>query len=323
MKGGIIVVAALIIAMLSEHNLDQLQVYPKQTTILKAIYINYGVTQNKLKMSKILTISKRSGINAFVIDIHSTGGPLMFENDNETRRFLKELKEQGFYLIARIVVFKGGPKGWYDPKSKRRWEEVVEVSRRAIQLEFDEINYDYVRYGARGEPPSPTPINERIKIIRSFFEFIKSEVRDKTGRPISVDIFGWAFIAPQYVIGQRVEDAVSNFDYVMPMVYPSHWGRNNLGIPVPGREPYLAVYRSLSLGWNKVKNNPRRIAEMRAWIQAFDLESINPIRIKKYGPAEIKAQIKACYDAGCQGWALWNSASNYAEISLKEAVSVK
>jgi hypothetical protein len=291
--------------------------------VLKAIYITISSAENSRRMAELVNMATRSGINSLVIDIRSNGGPLLFGSDIKTRVFLKELKQKNFYLIARIVVFKGGPNGWYDPEDRNRWIQVKEVSLRALSLGFDEINYDYVRYGAVNEPQSSTPIVRRIDVIRSFFEFLNIQVRQKANRPISVDIFGWAFLEPQRVIGQRPEDAAYNFDYVMPMVYPSHWGRNNLGIPIPGREPYKTVYISLSKGWSKIKNDPKRIAKLRAWIQAFDLESINPIRYKKYGPAEIGAQIKACYDAGCEGWALWNAGNVYEETSLKYAASIR
>jgi hypothetical protein len=291
--------------------------------IVKALYLNLETAQNANRMAYILAMAKRAGINALVIDIRSTGGPLMFGNDTKTKQFLAHLHAEHIYAIARIVVFKGGPSGWYDPADRRRWQQVAEVSRRAIALGFDEINYDYVRYGSVNEPHSSTPISQRTAIIRSFFEFLKAEVRDKTGRPISVDIFGWAFLEPQRAIGQRVEDAIANFDYVMPMVYPSHWGRGNLGIPIPGREPYQTVYRSLTRGWERLKDNPQRIAKLRVWIQAFDLESINPLRRMRYGPKEITDQVRACYDAGCTGWALWNAANIYEESSLRQAASLK
>jgi len=324
MRNGALRLIAMLLIILPTATAAETQVRHVPTPeIMKALYITLGTAENPNRMAKITDMALRAGINALVIDIRSNGGPLIFGNDTKTKEFLAELHKRNIYAIARIVAFKGGPSGWYDPASRKRWEQIAEVSRRAISLGFDEINYDYVRYGSVNEPGSSTPIGQRTAIIRSFFEFLKVEVREKTGRPISIDIFGWVFIEPQRVIGQRVEDAIENFDYVMPMVYPSHWGRNNLGIPIPGREPYKTVYRSLTIGWNRVKDDPRRIAKLRAWIQAFNLESINPIRTMRYGPAEISAQVRACYDAGCIGWALWNAGNVYDETALREAAAVK
>lgn len=286
---------------------------------VKALYVNLGTAENPNRMARIIGMVERTELNALVIDVRSGGGPLMFGSDTKAKAFLANLHTRNIYAIARIVVFKGGPAGWHDPASRQRWQQVADVSRRALAIGFDEINYDYIRYGSVNEPKSGTPISERVEVIRSFFEFLKREVRDKTGRPISADIFGVTFIQPQPSIGQRLEDAARNFDYVMPMPYPSHWGPGNFGLSNPAHYPYETVYRTLTAGWQKVANDPSRIAKLRTWIQAFDLDSSRPMRYYKYTPWHIQEQIRACYDAGCVGWALWNAGNIYDESAfLKE-----
>jgi hypothetical protein len=47
------------------------------------------------------------------------------------------------------------------------------------------------------------------------------------------------------------------------------------------------------------------------------------MRYYKYTPWHIREQIRACYDAGCVGWALWNAGNVYDETALREAVAVK
>ena len=98
------------------------------------------------------------------------------------------------------------------------------------------------------------------------------------------------------------------------MMYPSHWSTGNFGFKNPAHHPYGVVYNSLLSGWNKVKDNPKRIAKLRVWIQAFNLDS--NMKYYKYTPQHIKQQIKACYDVGCIGWALWNPNNTYNEESL-------
>ena len=44
---------------------------------------------------------------------------------------------------------------------------------------------------------------------------------------------------------------------------------------------------------------------IRPWLQAFTLGK------PAYGPAEIEAQKKGTYDAGYDGWVLWNAGSKY------------
>jgi hypothetical protein len=38
------------------------------------------------------------------------------------------------------------------------------------------------------------------------------------------------------------------------------------------------------------------------------------IRGLRYGPAEVRQQIQAVYDAGLKSWALWNPATRYGEF---------
>jgi hypothetical protein len=49
---------------------------------------------------------------------------------------------------------------------------------------------------------------------------------------------------------------------------------------------------------------------IRPWLQDFNLGS------PRYGPAEVRAQIKATYDAGLDEWILWNAGNRYTEGAL-------
>jgi hypothetical protein len=51
-------------------------------------------------------------------------------------------------------------------------------------------------------------------------------------------------------------------------------------------------------------------AIIRPWLQAFTL---GPPR---YGPAHVRAQIEAVYDAGLTDWVLWSPGSNYDPAAL-------
>ncbi len=286
---------------------------------LKAFYVTYYSFESIGKLNQIILAAQRNGINSLVVDIRSSNGGIFDFSDNKIKTILSQLHDKGFYLIARIVSFKmneNEPNSpWYDPSSKDRWNQIAEVSKEAIDLGFDEINYDYVRYGGPDEAQSQTPIEQREPVIKSFFEFLNTEVRQKYGRPISADIFGTTFVDPEKGIGQNPKDAFENFDYVMPMTYPSHWAIGSLGIKDPGNHPYQIVYQSLEKGLSKIKNDPLKIAGLRCWVQAFDIESISPWKLRVYTAQDIQDQIKACDDAGGVGWALWNGFSNYKDFA--------
>lgn len=285
-------------------------------TITKAIYVNFAAGRNVERLNRLSSLVQRTELNSLVIDIRSEGGALLFERDEVTRAQLGALRDAGIYLIARLVAFKGGPRGWHDPGSEPRWHEIAEISLRAYDVGFDEVNYDYVRYGAAREPRSRTPIEERVPTIRAFFEFLRAEVGNAASRPISADVFGFTLLGPQEGIGQRLEDAVELFDYVMPMPYPSHWGPGSFGFANPAHHPYEILYASLSAGWRRVAALPGRIALLRSWIQAFDLDSSRPMQRYEYTPWHIQEQIRANDDAGCAGYAAWNPRSHYDESAF-------
>jgi hypothetical protein len=278
---------------------------------VKAVYVNHGAATSRDRMARVVALVERTELNSLVIDVRSSGGPLLLESDDASRSALSALRAGGIYLIARVVAFKGGPRGWYDPASRARWQEIAEISARALDLGFDEINYDYVRYGAANEPRSSTPTSQRIPTIRAFSAYLREQVAERKSCPISADVFGVTLVSPQPGIGQRLEDAVEFFDYVMPMPYPSHWGPGSFGVSNPAHHPYRVLYESLSLGFRRVAELPGRIAALRSWIQAFDLDSSRPMRRYDYTPWHVREQIRACDDAGCAGWAAWNGRSVY------------
>ncbi|WP_437524642.1 putative glycoside hydrolase [Sorangium sp. So ce726] len=285
-------------------------------TITKAIYVNFAAGRSVDRLNRLSSLVQRTELNSMVIDIRSEEGALLFERDEVTRAQLGALRDAGIYLIARLVAFKGGPRGWYDPGSQPRWREIAEISLRAYDVGFDEVNYDYVRYGAAREPRSRTPIEERAPTIRAFFEFLRAEVGNAASRAISADVFGFTLLGPQDGIGQRLEDAVELFDYVMPMPYPSHWGPGSFGFANPAHHPYEILYASLSAGWRRVAALPGRIGLLRSWIQAFDLDSSRPMQRYEYTPWHIQEQIRAIDDAGCAGYAAWNPRSHYDESAF-------
>lgn len=49
--------------------------------------------------------------------------------------------------------------------------------------------------------------------------------------------------------------------------------------------------------------------KMRPWLQDFDYGG-------DYGPAEVRAQIQATYDAGLSSWMLWDPANRYTREAL-------
>jgi hypothetical protein len=90
------------------------------------------------------------------------------------------------------------------------------------------------------------------------------------------------------------------------MVYPSHYPHGSFGIAVPNAEPYKTVFIAIRRAHQRDDAlGIRTPAHVRPWLQAFSLGK------PEYGPAEITAQKQAVYDAGYDGWVLWNPGTKY------------
>ena len=78
---------------------------------------------------------------------------------------------------------------------------------------------------------------------------------------------------------------------------------------IPNAEPHKTVFIAITSARRRdAKLGVTTPEHVRPWLQAFTLGSPH------YGPAEIEAQKRAVYDAGYDGWVLWNPGSKYDEI---------
>jgi len=272
--------------------------------------------------------------------IHKIGSERKFIPN--IKELIDKLHQDGIYTIARIAVFEDNflPKKrpdlalkraggalwqdfkdltWFDPASQEVWDYTVEIAKEAIRVGFDEINLDYIRFPSDGATAlinypfwdGKTPKKE---IIRSFFEYFNQRIKP-LGVYISADLFGLTLISPNDLnIGQWLEFAVPYFDYICPMVYPSHYPAGFEGFENPALFPYEVIYDGLKIGNERIASlsvsNPDLImAKLRPWLQDFDMGAI-------YDGRMIELQKKAVYDAGAYGWLLWNPKNVYTEAGL-------
>jgi len=248
------------------------------------------------------------------------------------------LKSKGIRPIARIVVAKDpllaiGKPGWsvknrddgtfwtdrigtkwVDAFNDSVWVYAAELAKEAVQLGFVEIQYDYVRF----------PDEPRSRLSRAVFPARREgeTTRDGVSRniallatrtralgvPFTIDIFGLTTTAVDDMgIGQLWEDLVTKADVVLPMVYPSHYGKGVYGVTQPNHSPYLMVKRALEDGIRRSKAlTPRKTAEIRPFLQAFTLGP------PKYTSEHVRAQVRASEELGLKSWVLWNPRSVYS-----------
>jgi hypothetical protein len=242
---------------------------------------------------------------------------------------ITNLKKHHIYVIARLSTFQDpllaekmnawalktktgalwrDKKGlaWVDPSEKQVWSYIVSVAKEAAQLGFDEINFDYIRFPTDGNLDQIVYKNDlkKYQVIGDFFKYVSKEM---SGVPVylSADLFGLTTERggeDDMSIGQRLSDAVQYFDYVMPMVYPSHYPIGYMGYKNPADHPYEVVYHAMSKGEAQAQGKK---AKLRAWIQAFNIGAM-------YDGTKIRAEIKAADDAGADGWVLWNASNRYS-----------
>ncbi len=258
---------------------------------------------------------------------------------------MKKLKDNGIYTIARIVAFKdptytshnkdraivyksdGRPFTnrdgliWVAPHDRQLWEYNVAVSREAARAGFNEIQFDYVRFPASDGGKLDKQLDYRNTTgeskpatIQNFLKYAYKELSPK-GVYISADIYGLVgSVVDDMALGQYWE-AISNVvDYVSPMMYPSHYANHTYGLPVPDAYPYETVYNSAkdSVARNKNIETP---AIIRPWIQDFTASWVKGYI--KYGPEQVKAQIRALEENGIDEFMLWNANNRYSEDAVK------
>jgi hypothetical protein len=121
-------------------------------------------------------------------------------------------------------------------------------------------------------------------------------------------------------IGQVLENTLPYFDFVCPMVYPSHYATNFDGYKNPEQYPYQVVQYAMASAVTREKNLASTTAaltgtaidtteKLRPWLQDFGLTM-------DYGPTQVRAQIQAVYDDGLTSWMLWSASNKYTVSAL-------
>lgn len=250
-----------------------------------------------------------------------------------------------------------------DVAATEYWDHMIELSKDVYNLGFDEINYDYVRYPSDGPMDNiafPKSMageygNDKPANLEAFFKYLNERLSDETlfskyrhentGRETStpwtsVDLFGMTTTnTDDLSIGQVIERAAPYFDFIAPMVYPSHYPKSFLGLGNPNDHPYEVVKHAMSSGvdrmtasttvvnsfvhrpiditnasgtvsWTGTYEKPVYPAsKLRTWIQDFDYGG-------DYDANDVRAQIQASYDSGVMDWMVWAPSNIYTKAAL-------
>lgn len=171
---------------------------------------------------------------------------------------------------------------------------------------------NYICVNKNGATSTKSTITGKSKVIKDFFSYLHEELVIKDGIPISGDLFGQVTSdMGDMGIGQVLENAMPYFDFICPMVYPSHYIDGFIGISKPATKPYEIVKYAMQMAVDRSEKASSSPMKMRPWLQAFDLGA-------KYTPSMIQDQIRATYDVGLNSWILWNAGSKYDKTALLE-----
>jgi hypothetical protein len=243
-----------------------------------------------------------------------------------------------------------------DVGAKPYWDHVIDLAVDSYNIGFDELNFDYVRYPSDGPMDDISfPLAEASEYgrdkqanLEAFFKYLSERLDDErlfdayrhenTGRAssipyISADLFGMTTTNyDDLSIGQIQERAAPYFDFIAPMVYPSHYPKSFLGLGDPNEYPYKVVNYAMQSGVDRMRASTtplegflhERIGtttpavyrkpvytadKLRTWIQDFDYGG-------DYDAADVRAQIQASYDAGVMSWMIWAPSNIYTKAAL-------
>ncbi|PIT92322.1 MAG: hypothetical protein COU08_03360 [Candidatus Harrisonbacteria bacterium CG10_big_fil_rev_8_21_14_0_10_42_17] len=271
---------------------------------------------------------------------------------------IKRFHDENVYVIGRVSVFQDQQLilarpdlavlststgeawrdrkglGWADQGSKEVWDYNIAIAREAFERGFDEVNFDYVRFESDGDLDDAfhrfwDGVTWKRNIMKEFFAYTREQLR---GFTISADIFGLVPSATGDLgIGQYFEDTLPYFDYVAPMMYPSHYAAGYLGYQNPAEYPYEVVYNSskdalrrmnifrtgttspealATANLSELTNQENVVAKLRPWIQDFNLGAT-------YNEEKVRGQINALSDLEktapslVDGYMVWNPSNNY------------
>ena len=310
----------------------------------KGMHLTIYAAASQTHKTRTNDLLDNTEMNAVVIDIKEIDGDISVKNvaDGITYSksvpsvlpYLKAVKEKGMYAIARIVVFRDNvmprrrpdlavknPDGslwqdrkqltWLNPYKQGAIDYILELAEKTADMGFDEIQFDYIRFPSDGNTKNcrygveHSSTTASAKIV-DFLKQAKKRLAPK-GVKVSIDVFGLTTTEKTDMgIGQKIVEMTEQVDYVSPMIYPSHYNNGEYGIPNPNKEPYRTVYIALQGAKKRIP-----VEKLRPWLQDFSMKGV------PYGPAEVRAQIQACYDCGVKTWLLWNAACKYTKGGLK------
>jgi len=295
-----------------------------------------------------LNFLKKYGYNSLVVDFKDDSGYITYDTklskpheagavraNIKIEKFMQKIKENGLYVIARVVVFQdprlhrfqnfkyavwnrvtNGPwstkEYWVDPFCSEVWDYVIAIAEELQSYGIDEIQFDYIRFPTDGDIGNATfryrPTGaEKTDALESFL----AKARERLTIPIGTDLYGfncWSRV--DSVNGQNLGMITSYVDVVSPMYYPSHFTRSFMA-----NVEYLERARRIyDEGSKRAYIIAGQRALIRPYVQAFLLGGETKMGATAY-QKYLDNQIEGSLSSPSPGFTLWNYGNTYFMVT--------
>lgn len=293
---------------------------------------------------------------------------LSIEDNAELASKIKQFKAAGVRVIGKISCFRDtllarnypdfavkdrnnqvinwaseGEASFVNPYNINVWRYLRDCCYEAIDLGCDELILDQVRF------PSGYASNEvgnvyygekellpdKVATIARFLEFMRVEISDKLGVPLTASLFDIHSDKGAMLTGQSYKTfSTCGIDSIAPNLFPadyanaSPWYGNGVGTEINGelfKAPDLEPYKVISATANYYLHHFAESGERafyRPYLQAFTAYYLPRNYWHEYKPVEIAKQIRALQDNGLSEYILWNSDGHYDQAIFAELASL-
>ncbi|WP_018921502.1 putative glycoside hydrolase [Salsuginibacillus kocurii] len=325
---------------------------------VRGIFVT-GHSAGGSKFDELVELTNETDLNAMVIDIKEDEGYITFRPDeddpyydmsqnmiSDPEEMMETLEENEIYPIARIVAFKdtllaeekpewsftdngevwknSRGEAFVNPLMEEVWEYNIEVAKKAAEMGFEDIQFDYVRFPegfetrdedldySRGNyEEEEDNVRARVNAINDFLAEAKEEL-EPYDVDVSADIFGYtATLEEAPGIGQNFAEMAEEVDVISSMPYPSHWTAH-FGYDNPDLHPYEVTKEYAKLE-NEILEEADDPPTSRPWLQDFTAPYLGEGNYREYGAEEVEKQIRAFNEEGVDEFLLWNASNNYSE----------
>lgn len=341
----------------------------KEPIKVKAVYLTGNVAGSASRLDHFIELVNTTELNALVIDIKE-GGYVNYDSQvplvkelglskklYDAEEILRKCHENDIYVIGRIVVFRddglatkkpefaikkpngtiwqeGAHGAWSNPYIEGVQDYNIAIAKEAVELGFDEIQFDYVRFptAKAADVNYGENVPEKTEAISNFLKKAAEEIKAVKDVPVSADIFGIVAESDRdgKTIGQHFDLLGQHIDYISPMIYPSHYANDSKGtmgngvgqringvlFTKPDLDPYGVIYQSLLKIKDRIATVPEFKANVRPYLQDFTASYLPKGYYQTYGAKQVREQIQAVYDAGYEEWILWSGKNQYTEDAL-------